>query len=309
MPVLEILLPVFLIVLLGTILTRVGFLSAGVLGELNRLVYWVGLPSFLFESLAKASFGSGAVPLSGVLLGTTVLVGIVACGVAALRGLPRESWGTFVQAATRGNIAYVGLAVIALASDHAAMGATDMRALALLSMAPTIVLFNVIAVGGLAASRRNAGASVLRSATVELVTNPLLIALALGALVSWSGLALPVWFHKSVYTTGHMALPLALICIGGALVTTKLQGRRVSSFLASFLKIAVAPAIGLALAKLVGLGADETRIALIFLATPTAAASFVLVGKMGGDTPLAAGSVVVSTLLSVLSLAAVLALA
>jgi predicted permease len=47
---------------------------------------------------------------------------------------------------------------------------------------------------------------------------------------------------------------------------------------------------------------------LLFLACPTAAASFTLAGKLGGDEALAASCVVVSTALSILSISAVLAL-
>ena len=309
MPVLEILLPVFLIVLLGAVLARVRFLGAGVLGELNRLVYWVGLPVYIFDSIVDATFGNEGLATTAVMAGATVLAGLIGAGVAALRGLPRESWGTFVQAVTRGNIVYVGLPVIALASGHEAAGAADMRTIALLVLGPTIVVFNVIAIGALVLSKSTPGRGVLRTAVSELITNPILIALALGAAVSLSGVKLPGWFLASVATTGSMALPLALISIGGALVTTKFQGRRVSSFLASATKVVAAPLIGLGLARLVGLNPDETRVALIFLACPTAAASFVLVGKLGGDAPLAAGSVVVSTLFSVVPLAVILALA
>jgi hypothetical protein len=65
---------------------------------------------------------------------------------------------------------------------------------------------------------------------------------------------------------------------------------------------------GWPLARAAGLFPDEMRITLLFLACPTAAASFTLAGKLGGDEALAASSVVISTLLSVLSISAVLAL-
>jgi len=308
MPVLEILIPVFLIVLLGAVLARVGFLAAGILGELNRLVYWVGLPAFLFGSVANAKFGDGALMISGTIIGSTIVVGALAYAVTAMRKLPWESSGTFVQAATRGNLAYVGLPVIALAAEHTAVEPGSLNTLALLSMAPAIVTFNIVGICALAASRQGLGRGTLKTALVELITNPLLIALGAGVAVSWSGVALPGWFRHSVATTGQMALPLALICIGGALVTTQIVGRRVSSMLASLLKIAAAPAIGFALGRLAGLDANEMRIALIFLACPTAAASFVLVGKLGGDEPLAAGTVVLSTVLCVVPLAVILVL-
>ena len=68
------------------------------------------------------------------------------------------------------------------------------------------------------------------------------------------------------------------------------------------------PLLGWPLARWAGLSPDEMRITLLFLACPTAAASFTLAGKLGGDEALAASSVVLSTALSIASLSAVLAL-
>jgi len=77
---------------------------------------------------------------------------------------------------------------------------------------------------------------------------------------------------------------------------------------ALLLAVAVTPLLTWPLARWVGLAPDEMRVALLFLATPTAAASFTLAGKLGCDEALAASSVVISTLLSIVSLTAVLVL-
>ena len=95
---------------------------------------------------------------------------------------------------------------------------------------------------------------------------------------------------------------------GGTLVVMPLRGKRTTAFLASLLKVGVAPLLGWPLARWAGLSPDEMRITLLFLAAPTAAASFTLAGKLGGDEALAASSVVLSTVLSIVSLSAVLAL-
>jgi predicted permease len=142
----------------------------------------------------------------------------------------------------------------------------------------------------------------------QLVTNPLLLASGLGVAFAAVGFALPLWLHQSVAVVGQMALPLALLCIGGTLVIMPLRGKRTNAFLASLLKIGMTPLLAWPVARWAGLSSDETRIALLFLATPTAAASFTLAGKLGGDEALAASSVVLSTVLSILSLSAVLAL-
>ncbi|HLP07151.1 MAG TPA: AEC family transporter [Opitutaceae bacterium] len=307
MPVLAIVLPVFLVVALGVVLTRSRFLSAALIGELNRVTYFVGLPAFLFSSISSATLGGGrALVVFGVMGGATLLVLGAAFVVAKLRRVPAESVGSFLHASIRGNLAYVGLPVISLAL--AARGGSAVWPVALLAMAPLTVIANVLGVLLLLVGHGKPGPGALRTLLWQLASNPLLIASLAGVLCAAAGVRLPVWLAQAIAVTGQMALPLALLCIGGTLVTIPLRGKRTHALIASMLKVGVAPLLGWPLARWIGLGPEETLIALLFLATPTAAASFTLAGKLGGDEALAASSVVISTALSILSLSAVLAL-
>ena len=308
MPVVAIILPVFLVILLGGVLTRTRFLDAELIAGLNRLTYYVGLPAYLFSSIAGAAFGGGrAAALFGVMSGASLLVLFVGYGVAKLRRVPAESVGSFLHAAIRGNLAYIGLPVVTLAL--AAHGADGLRQEALLAMAPLVVVTNTLGVLLLLIGHAKPGPAMLRSLVWQLATNPLLLASAAGVACAAGGVGLPAWLTQSVAVTGQLALPLALLCIGGTLVVMSLRGKRTTAFLASLLKVAAAPLLGWPLARWAGLSPDELRIVLLFLATPTAAASFTLAGKLGGDEALAASSVVLSTALSILSLSAVLTLA
>ncbi len=307
MSVLAIVLPVFLVIALGVVLTRSRFIGAGLIGELNRLTYFVGLPAYLFSSISSAAMGGGrAMTVFGVMGGATVLALGVAYLVAKVRGVPAESCGSFLHAAIRGNLAYVGLPVISLAL--AARGAGAAWPIAPLAMAPLTVIANALGVLLLLVGHGKPGPGALRTLAWQLATNPLLLSSLAGAAVAASGLTLPMWLAQSIAVTGQMALPLALLCIGGSLVTMPLRGKRTQAVLASVLKVGVTPLLGWPLARWIGLTPDETLIALLFLATPTAAASFTLAGKLGGDEALAATSVVASTLLSIVSLTVVLML-
>ena len=307
MSVVAIVLPVFLVILLGAVLARTGFLRAELIAELNRLTYYVGLPAYLFSSIAGATFGGGrAATLFGVMAGASLLVLFVGYAVAKLRRVPAESLGSFLHAAIRGNLAYIGLPVVTLALT--AHGADRLRQVALLAMAPLVVVTNTLGVLLLLVGHQKPGPAMLRSLTWQLVSNPLLLASGAGVACAAGGGLLPAWFLQTVAVTGQLALPLALLCIGGTLVVMPLRGKRTTAFLASLLKVGVAPLLGWPLARWAGLSPDEMRITLLFLAAPTAAASFTLAGKLGGDEALAASSVVLSTVLSIVSLSAVLAL-
>jgi len=174
-------------------------------------------------------------------------------------------------------------------------------------MTLTMAFYNVLAVVVLQASRPGTGARA--GALVRpLVTNPLLLAGVSGLLLAFAGVQLPMFLDRTLEVLGGAAVPIALLCIGGSLTTTKLAGRRSWIVSAALMKVGVSPVVIGGLVWLAGLGAIEMRIALVFGATSTAAAAYVMARQMDGDEALASGSVALSTLLSAVSLAVALLL-
>lgn len=302
----NILAPIFLVIGLGWALTRTQFLSAQALHDANRLTYWVGLPCALFHRIATASPDVAAV--GGLLLvGTAAtFIAIVAAAVTArLLRLPAGSHGTFMQGVFRGNLAFIGLPVVLYAfQGTASAGAAGS---ALLAFGPMVVLYNVLAVVVLLLAGGVGRRGLLCTVGYGLLSNPILIACAAGLLFSLAGFGLPTLVQRTLAAIGQMALPLALICIGGTLYTTRLRGSLGPALLGSVMKVALVPAIGLLLALWAGLSAEHTRIVLLLLACPTASASYVLVRQLQGDEALASSMVVISNVLAVPAMAAVLA--
>ena len=208
-----------------------------------------------------------------------------------------------MQASYRCNMAYVALPILGLLPS----GQGPWYTAALLAMAPAMAFFNAAAVILLLSSQHATGPGMWRRVGLELAKNPLIWASVAGGLYGWFGWPVPRWVEHTVATVGQMSLPLALICIGGALAATRLTGNRRRIAATSLLKLAVQPLCGLALARILGMSPAETQVGLVLLATPTAAASYTMATQLGGDVELAASSVVLSTLLSVFALAAAVA--
>jgi hypothetical protein len=246
MIVLSIVLPVFLVIAFGSLLTQMRFLSAALVTELNRLTYFVGLPAYLFTSIAEVSFGRGrAATIFAVMAGATVLALGIGYLVAKLLRLSSDSIGSFLHAAIRGNLAYIGLPVVTLAlAAHAGPAAGELGTVALIAMAPLVVITNTLGVLLLLIGHERAGAAMWRSISWQLATNPLLLATGAGVACAGLGLRLPGWLLQSVAILGQMALPLALLCIGGTLVVMPLRGKRTPAFTASVLKVALLPLLG-----------------------------------------------------------------
>ena len=113
--VLNILAPVFLVVLLGAWLRRIGFLTEAFSSSLNKLVFWVALPCLLFNTIAGSTFHRDSLDTAAVLMISTLVIAALAWFGASFLGISPQSRGSFTQSVFRSNNAYVGLPVIVLA--------------------------------------------------------------------------------------------------------------------------------------------------------------------------------------------------
>lgn len=310
MIVIEVLTPIVLLVALGTILRTSGFAGEAFFRETNRLLFWVGLPSLLFVKIATAApqigraAGIVAVLLAG-MAGCILLGYLVSWGLR----LKRPATASFVQGAYRSNLVYVGLPVVLYALAAAGSDTPETEALALLAIVPLIPVYNIAAVLVLVGARKQEEANPIGQAGALLqsvITNPLVIACVAGVAFSYSDLSLPIAAERTLSALGQMALPLALLGIGATLRAWAIREGGVAALSSAIIKILFAPLVGYVVARLVGLPAIETQMALLYLAMPTAAMSYVMAERMGADGRLAGSIVVISTLLAMPALAAVL---
>ena len=305
--VLNTLAPVFLLIAIGAWLQRSGFVSAGFLKEANRLTYWLGLPALVFSELADSFHHAGGA--KWMLLATvaaTVLAIVVAYAAALALRVPGTAMGTFVQGAVRGNLAYVGLPVIFAMPDTVLAGGVSARAAAIVVVGPMMVVNNVVGVVVLLLSQHRLGWAMVRPFLRQLITTPPLVATVAGIGFAMAGWTLPAAVDKAFGALGEMALPLGLLGVGGSLIVAKWSTLGRATWSAALLKTAVGPALGWAVAQAMGLGAVESKMVMVFMATPTSVVSYATVIELKGDESLASGSIVLSTVASIAALAVVL---
>jgi predicted permease len=97
-----------------------------------------------------------------------------------------------------------------------------------------------------------------------------------------------------------MALPLALLIIGGSLKTA--STRRIQLVgVSTIMKLLVLPLTGFLIFRYLGVGTAQTETAVILLASPSATVTYVMASEMGGKPELAATAVTVSTVVSIIT--------
>jgi malate permease and related proteins len=294
--ILTIVLPVFIIISLGYGLKRSGLINADFLFQTNRIIYYIALPLLLFHSIGTADFFANF--NARLILGSAgaIVVGFgLSYGWAVLRGYPPEARGTFSQGAFRGNLAYVGLAIIMNAYGE------DGFTRAGILMGFLVPLLNFFAIIALVMPHQGSGAQGIAFWVKQIFLNPLIVASFVG--IAWSFLALPmpIILDRSLDIATGMALPLALLAIGGSFSLKKLKGDLVMAGLATGFKLIWLPLITAAVLAAFGVRGMELGIGVLFAATPAATANYIMAHQMKGDAELAGSIIMMSTLLSVVT--------
>ncbi len=305
MHIFDVLVPVMLLIALGSGLARIRFIGPELIGGLNKLTYWVALPALLFRAAARA----GTPEMESVWIALAVAAAtLAALGLAGLSAgvlrLPAEERRTFVECAFFGNLAYIGLPVLAHSLGLVSLGEKpELMATAAIAMTILTIVNNLLVL----VVMQPRGVSPWH--VVERIgLNPVVMGGVLGIAWGAAGFPLPVAADRALQTLGGMAVPAALICIGGSLLNAPLRGRLGGITAATLVKIAALPAAAWLLAHWFGLSDADTRIVLVFAACPTAAAAYTMASQMGGDEAFAAGAVAASTVAAFASLALTLAI-
>ena len=289
MSVALLLVPDFLLIVLGALLRRRSAFDASFWPGLERLVYFVLFPALLFRSLARSPLALGdagrmiavayAFTLAGMLLS--------ALGRPLLR-LPQSTFAACFQCGFRFNT-YVALAAASRIGGDAGI------ALISLLIGTLVPLVNFAAVGMLARGRDQRVLS-------QLARNPLIVACVAGFGWQFTGAPLPGVADHILGLLAAAAVPLGLLAVGAGLVLRRGTLPLPAIAWWSGVKLVAMPAIALVLAQSLGLAPLERQIAVIMAAAPTATSAYILAMQMTGHGAPVAVLISSGTLLAALTL-------
>jgi predicted permease len=289
-----IVLPVFLVIGLGFSLKRTGLVNSDFLFNLNRLIYYIALPALLFYKIATADFFvSFNGPLLAGLVVSILTIFVVSYGYGSLRGYRPSIHGAFCQGAFRGNLAYVGLAIV-----YNAYGEEGFAVAGIL-LGFLVPLFNFLSVVALILPKRR---DSYRMGTFfwvkQIAYNPLILASFGGIIWSFVALPLPQIVDRAFGIVTGMSLPLALIAIGASFSFRKLRGDLAVAALSACLKIVILPTLAGGILLLLGVRGQELAIGVLLAGTPTATAAYIMAQQLKSDAELSGAIIMLSTLFS-----------
>tara|TARA_R110002110_G_scaffold85816_4_gene223775 strand:- start:108882 stop:109820 length:939 start_codon:yes stop_codon:yes gene_type:complete len=304
--VINVAVPVFAIMLAGYLAGRFRILGESSSEALNAFVYWFALPPVLFLSMASVPIGEiFNWPFIWTLLSGMALVAIPS--VILARFIFRNSLGGVTLHGLTGifaNTGYMGIPLFlaAFGPDGAlpAVIATAVNNAVLLGL--TILLIEMD--GG----RGSSPFRLFSNAVGAVVRGPLFLAPLAGILWSWSGLGLPEPAANFFSLMGAAAAPCALFAMGLFMVGKPITSGASEVGWLVFVKLLAQPLITWWLAVAVfDLDFEMTRGVVLIAALPTGALAFIVAQKYGIFVQRCSAAILVSTVLSVVTVSALLA--
>lgn len=289
--------PVFLLMVLGLFLRKIGWIDDDFADKMNKFVFRVPLPLVLFSDLAAVDFKE-AWDTRFVLfcLIVTIISIVISAGIS--RFLKDQTLrGEFIQSSYRSSAALLGIAFI-----QNIYGTAGMAPLMIIGSVP---LYNVMAVLVLSFpgdGTQGYDRTALKKTLKGILTNPIILGIAAGLL--WSALRLPVPYimERAVGNVAATATPLGLMAMGASFDLRKAFAKIGPSVTAAFIKLIGFCALFLPAAVYMGFRREELVAILVMLGSATTVTSFVMAKNMGHDGVLSSGVVMLTTLFSAFTL-------
>ena len=278
----------------GFAMVRTQWLARSFWEGAEKLVYFVFFPALLFAAISRSNLALGQTAFVVQIAIITMLAGS-ALGLLTrfIPGMNRTDWASGVQCAFRFNT-YIAFAVASRAAGSEGL------ALMAVTIGFTVPLANLLAVSFLANTFHPG------RLFKELSRNPLIIGTVAGLVANIFSLNPPEIVYNLLDRASSAALALGLLCVGAGLSFAGIQNTtgRIQAASITAIKLLVLPALAWGLCIWFGVTGMQRDLAVLFAAMPTATSAYILAARMGGNGPLTAGLVSLSTLASMATITA-----
>lgn len=289
--------PIFLMMLLGMLFRKLGWMDEVFAAKMNKFVFWVPLPVLLFEQLATVDF-SEVWDIKFILFCFVVTaISITISTLISLLWKDRSVKGEFIQATYRSSAALLGIAFI-----QNIYGTAGMAPLMIIGSVPLYNIMAVVVLSVFKPGNNSFDKALVKKTLKGIATNPIIIGIVAGFV--WSALKLPMpsILHKTVSSIGATATPMGLMSMGATFEMKKATSKMKPTLVAVFMKLVGFCAIFLPMAALLGFRNEELIAILVMLGSATTVSCFVMARNMGHEGTLSSGVIMMTTLLSAFTL-------
>lgn len=291
---LGVVLPLFVVMSIGYLSRRVGLIDDGGVGVVNRLVFWVFLPTILFVSVYETNLQE-AFNFPLILFSTvaTTVVFIISFFLVPRLVKKRDRCGVIIQGLIRGNEVYFGFPIVA------SLIGTQYLGLMSIVVAFAVIFYNGYSIFALEYFK---GDTVnKKDITKNLITNPFIIATLAAVAMNLLGIGIPEVLMTGIRSLAGVATPLALFLLGASFNFTSTRGYLKEVIWTTIFRLVIIPGIVIALSILMGFSSTEIVILFVTFGVPTAVASYSMARQLKADYELASQIVVYTSTFAILT--------
>lgn len=289
--------PIFLMMLLGMLFRKLGWMDEVFAAKMNKFVFLVPLPVLLFEQLAMVDF-SEVWDIKFILFCFVVTaISITISTLISMLWKDRSIKGEFIQATYRSSAALLGIAFI-----QNIYGTAGMAPLMIIGSVPLYNIMAVVVLSLFKPGNNSFDKALVKKTLKGIATNPIIIGIVAGFV--WSALKLPMpsILHKTVSSIGATATPMGLMSMGATFEMKKATSKIKPTLVAVFMKLVGFCAIFLPVAAMLGFRNEQLIAILVMLGSATTVSCFVMAMNMGHEGTLSSGVIMMTTLLSAFTL-------
>lgn len=290
--------PVFILILVGYFSKKFNFINENFVSVTSKFAFNISLPILIFMQVFSLDLKQ---VINFNMIGYIYIATIVSFVLIWIATIPiitnPKDRSSFIQGAFRSNFAIIGFAIIS------SFLGKEMIGKAAILLAFILPLYNILAVIVLTVPGKDKVNISYKEILTEILFNPLIVAVLIGLIFSVWNLKLPEPLYQSGKLLSDVALPLALIGIGGSLRLSEIRKIPKLAISASAIKIVFIPIVFTSLAYLLGFRNNDLVILYILFASPTAIVSFIMAEAMGANSKLAGNIILISTIGSVFTFA------
>lgn len=293
--------PFILLALLGLFMKRRGMISDTFVAQGNKVIFYFAIPVTIFNNIHSADL-SNVFDLPFLIFNSVWLIVffLATWWFAVIFIKDKEIVPSFVNSAYRSSLSVVAPPLFMLmfidpgASDILSKGILTVSVLLILSYVTASILF---AVHNPSSQKGN-----LLDILTSIAKNPIIIGVVIGLAFNVLGWTLPVFSSNTVNSLGGLAMPLAMICVGGNLTFHGFDIRFKYVLISAFIKLFIMPISSVIVALLFGFTGSDLTIIMILNALPMAVGAYVMQAELGGDSYIGASVLMLTMTLSALTL-------
>lgn len=289
--------PIFLMMLLGMLFRKLGWMDEVFAAKMNKFVFLVPLPVLLFEQLATVDFSEVWDIKFIIFCFVVTAISITISTLISLLWKDRSIKGEFIQATYRSSAALLGIAFI-----QNIYGTAGMAPLMIIGSVPLYNIMAVVVLSVFKPGNNSFDKALVKKTLKGIATNPIIIGIVAGFVWSALKLSMPSILHKTVSSIGATATPMGLMSMGATFELRKATSKMKPTIVAVFMKLVGFCAVFLPVAAVLGFRNEELIAILVMLGSATTVSCFVMARNMGHEGTLSSGVIMMTTLLSAFTL-------